>query len=78
MSFFPIKDSSGTTQLVIRKGNADDHLAALSDVPVESTIVIEGQVRIRPEQSRRNVGWWPSLVVLDPHLQHFQARHRTD
>ncbi|KAJ8585301.1 hypothetical protein M405DRAFT_911871 [Rhizopogon salebrosus TDB-379] len=65
MSFFPIKDSSGTTQLVIRKGNADDHLAALSDVPVESTIVIEGQVRIRPEQSRRNQGTGQIEVQVD-------------
>jgi len=68
MSFFPIKDSSGITQLVVvRKGNPDHHLAALSDVPVESTIAIEGQVRVRPEQSRRDVSHWLSLVVLDPH-----------
>jgi hypothetical protein len=78
MSFFPIKDSSGITQLVIHKENVDDHLAALSDVPVESTIAIEGQVRVRPVQSRRNVSWWPSLVVLDPHPQHFKARYWAD
>lgn len=78
MSFFPIKDSSGITQLVIHKKNVDDHLAALSDVPVESTIAIEGQVRVRPEQSRRNVSWWPCLVDLDPHSQHFKARYWAD
>ncbi|KAI6164917.1 tRNA synthetases class II-domain-containing protein [Pisolithus thermaeus] len=33
MSFFPIKDSHGTTQLVLR----------LSDIPVESTVLIEGE-----------------------------------
>lgn len=78
MSFFPIKDSSGITQLVIRKGSPDDHLAALSDVPVESTIVIEGQVRVRPEQSRRDVSYWPYLVVPDPHPQYSQGRYRTN
>jgi aspartyl-tRNA synthetase len=58
MSFFPIRDSSGTTQLVIlRKGEASGRLSALSDVPVESTVVIEGQVRLRPENSRRLVSY---------------------
>lgn len=56
MSFFPIKDSSGTTQLVVlRKGDAAGRLSALSQVPVESTVLIEGQVRLRPEKSRRPV-----------------------
>ncbi|KAG2370029.1 tRNA synthetases class II-domain-containing protein [Suillus spraguei] len=56
MSFFPIKDSSGTTQLVVRKEHANDHLTALSELPVESTIAIEGQVLVRPELSRRGEG----------------------
>lgn len=55
MSFFPIKDSSGTTQLVLRKGHANAHLTALSELPVESIIAIEGEVLVRPELSRRNV-----------------------
>jgi aspartyl-tRNA synthetase len=56
MSFFPIRDSSGTTQLVIlRKDAQSDRLSALSEVPVESTVLIEGQVRMRPEKSRRFV-----------------------
>ncbi|KAF7985215.1 hypothetical protein HWV62_7846 [Athelia sp. TMB] len=54
MSFFPIRDSFGTTQLVVlRKGDAADRLSALSDIPVESTVLIQGQVRLRPEKSRR-------------------------
>lgn len=62
MSFFPIRDSSGTTQLVVlRKGDSADQLSALSDVPVESTILIEGKVRLRPEKSRRSA----SLLFLD-------------
>lgn len=57
MSFFPIKDSSGTTQLVvIRKGDVAGRLSALSQVPVESAVLIEGQVRLRPENSQRPVG----------------------
>lgn len=62
MSFFPIKDSSGTTQLVVHRhrDSATAHLAALSDVPVESTVLIEGQVRVRPEKARRPV----SFVLL--------------
>jgi aspartyl-tRNA synthetase len=56
MSFFPIKDSFGTTQLVVlRQGAAVGRLSALSEVPVESTVLIEGQVRMRPERSRRPV-----------------------
>lgn len=56
LSFFPIKDSSGTTQLVVRKGHANAHLTALSELPVESTIAIEGEVLVRPEPSRRDEG----------------------
>lgn len=58
MSFFPLKDSYGTTQLVvIRKKNAEgqDPLSALSDVPTESAILIEGQVKMRPANSKRPV-----------------------
>lgn len=55
LSFFPIKDSSGITQLVVRKGHANAHLTALSELPVESTIAIEGEVLVRPEPSRRDV-----------------------
>ncbi|KAI6035436.1 tRNA synthetases class II-domain-containing protein [Pisolithus orientalis] len=59
MSFFPIKDSHGVTQLVVRRKRdscAGDHLAALSDIPVESTVLIEGEVRVRPQSSRRDDG----------------------
>ncbi|KAI6047127.1 hypothetical protein EDC04DRAFT_2886947 [Pisolithus marmoratus] len=58
MSFFPIKDSHGTTQLVVRRkrDSCAGDLAALSDIPVESTVLIEGEVRVRPESSRREDG----------------------
>lgn len=56
MSFFPIKDSSGTTQLVVnRKRDLTAHLGRLSDIPVESTVLIEGLVHARPETARRTV-----------------------
>jgi aspartyl-tRNA synthetase len=59
MSFFSIKDSFGTTQLlVLRKQEDAGRLSALSEVPVESTVLIEGQVRMRPEKSRRPVSHW--------------------
>jgi aspartyl-tRNA synthetase len=56
MSFFPIKDSFGTTQLVVfRKKDGFCDLSAMSDVPVESTVLVEGQVRLRPEKDQRPV-----------------------
>ncbi|KAI0069041.1 hypothetical protein BV25DRAFT_77833 [Artomyces pyxidatus] len=63
LSFFPLKDSYGTTQLVVQRRVADPNpsadqpvdpsLAALSDVPVESTVLVQGEVRLRPENQRR-------------------------
>ncbi|KAK2466515.1 hypothetical protein APHAL10511_002157 [Amanita phalloides] len=54
MSFFPLKDSYGTTQLIVgHLEGRPDLAAALSDVPVESTVLIEGTVLLRPENARR-------------------------
>ncbi|EIW82250.1 hypothetical protein CONPUDRAFT_136775 [Coniophora puteana RWD-64-598 SS2] len=54
LSFFPIKDSYGTTQLVVQRNpQEDDPLRALSDVPVESAVLIQGHVRLRPNSARR-------------------------
>ncbi|KAI0269253.1 tRNA synthetases class II-domain-containing protein [Gloeopeniophorella convolvens] len=60
LSFFPLRDSYGTTQLVVQsQANPDSHAQssglaeALADVPVESTVLIQGQVRLRPEKQRR-------------------------
>jgi hypothetical protein len=57
VSFFPLKDSHGTTQLVVHRG---EHFA-LFDVPVESTVVVEGTVLLRPKSQWREV----SLFVCD-------------
>ena len=58
ISFFPLKDSYGTTQLAVHRDHADaEKLAALSTVPPESVVLIQGRVRSRPIQSKRNVGF---------------------
>lgn len=60
MSFFPLKDSSGTVQLIVNHSEeACEDLPALSNVPVESSVLVEGQVLLRPLSARRPV----SLVV---------------
>ncbi|KAH9482616.1 Aspartate--tRNA ligase, mitochondrial [Psilocybe cubensis] len=51
-SFFHLKDSYGSTQLLV------DHLrgsswAELSQIPVESTVLIEGNVVLRPVHARK-------------------------
>ncbi|KAG6378484.1 tRNA synthetases class II-domain-containing protein [Boletus reticuloceps] len=54
LSFFPIKDFSGTTQLVVRRDNHDQPvLSSLSRVPVESSVLINGRVSVRPTKDRR-------------------------
>ncbi|KAF8897296.1 hypothetical protein BD779DRAFT_1490101 [Infundibulicybe gibba] len=49
MSFFPLKDSFGTTQLIVNHTRP----ASLSEVPVESAVLIEGTVLLRPHSARR-------------------------
>ncbi|KAF9485386.1 hypothetical protein BDN70DRAFT_988900 [Pholiota conissans] len=51
-SFFQLKDSSGATQLLV------DHLhgpawQSLSQIPVESTVLIQGTVQLRPVEARK-------------------------
>ena len=57
MSFFPLKDSTGTTQLILDRSeaDADPALQTLRDVPVESSVIVEGIVQLRPEDARRSV-----------------------
>ncbi|KAF9468951.1 hypothetical protein BDZ94DRAFT_1304095 [Collybia nuda] len=56
MSFYPLKDSSGTTQLIVNHSanNAID-LSSLAKIPVESAVLIEGIVVLRPPNARRPV-----------------------
>ncbi|KAJ6516116.1 tRNA synthetases class II-domain-containing protein, partial [Mycena sanguinolenta] len=54
LSFFPLKDSLGTTQLVVNHPEVVANQPSLSDVPVESTVLIEGTVQVRPQAARRS------------------------
>lgn len=62
MSFYPLKDSYGTTQLIV---NHDDvpGLSALASLPLESTVLIEGTVLLRPPTARRPVSDYPRKGV---------------
>lgn len=54
MSFFPLKDSYGTTQLIVHHSEPHSNLAChLATIPTESTVLIEGTVLLRPENARR-------------------------
>ena len=55
MSFYPLKDSFGTTQLILNHSDAGADLSALARVPVESAVLIEGTVLLRPSSARRSV-----------------------
>ncbi|ORX46272.1 aspartyl-tRNA synthetase [Hesseltinella vesiculosa] len=48
--FLPIRDASGTTQLVYRAENCPGHIKqAIQQLPAESVICVQGVVRARPE-----------------------------
>ncbi|KAH8830226.1 hypothetical protein DL96DRAFT_1592058 [Flagelloscypha sp. PMI_526] len=52
--FFPLKDSSGTTQLIVPRSNDPNSLyARISQVPTESVLLVEGTVVERPLDARR-------------------------
>ncbi|KAJ3563009.1 hypothetical protein NP233_g9220 [Leucocoprinus birnbaumii] len=53
VSFFPLKDSYGTTQLILSHSQGFAELSALADVSAESSVLIEGTVSLRPEKDRR-------------------------
>jgi aspartyl-tRNA synthetase len=57
LSFFTIKDGDGQTQLLVRplKSDSPDAVLKLDDVPVESVVLVEGKVVVRPGSSKRTV-----------------------
>lgn len=55
VSFFPLKDSYGTTQLILNHSQGFPELSALKDVPIESSVLIEGTVLLRPQEAKRPV-----------------------
>lgn len=66
MSFFPLKDSFGTVQLIVNNSEQTrEDLAALSKVPTESSVLVQGQVLLRPPSARRPVS---PVVKHDPRI----------
>jgi aspartyl-tRNA synthetase len=59
MSFYPLKDSHGTTQLTTNH----DVTSALAEVPVESSVIVEGTVLLRPPTARRPVSDYPRQEI---------------
>lgn len=61
ISFYPLRDASGTIQLLMDASKNAELADALSQVPVESTVVVEGTVVTRPLSAQRPVRALPSL-----------------
>jgi len=75
LSFFPLKDSYGTTQLAVHRDHVSaEKLAALSTVPPESVVLIQGRVRSRPIQSKRDV----RFLLSNPYIVLIQHRSQQD
>ncbi|KAH8113429.1 hypothetical protein DFH11DRAFT_1689564 [Phellopilus nigrolimitatus] len=55
LSFFSLKDSNGATQLVFNSHSpaSSGVLDALAAVPVESVVLVQGSVRLRPQNAQR-------------------------
>ncbi|OBZ76532.1 Aspartate--tRNA ligase [Grifola frondosa] len=65
-SFLGIRDSFGTTQLVVdARVCGPELLAAMREVPEESTVLIEGIVRMRPESQQREYAAGKVEVVVN-------------
>ncbi|TFK56061.1 aspartyl-tRNA synthetase [Heliocybe sulcata] len=72
--FVPIRDSHGTTQLLVSQAHSsDDVFNSLSNVSPESIVLIEGQVQLRPEKSRRPEPTGQVEVIVDRFLLLNQA-----
>ncbi|KAL6306676.1 hypothetical protein BKA93DRAFT_816243 [Sparassis latifolia] len=65
LSFFSIKDSYGSTQLVVSANAGEYVLQTMRDIPVESTVLVEGTVRMRPQGQRRALPAGDVEVVVD-------------
>ncbi|KAI0699409.1 hypothetical protein BC835DRAFT_1405134 [Cytidiella melzeri] len=51
--FFPLRDSYGTLQLVVQSDADSEMLALMRDIPVESTVLVQGTVHERPSHQKR-------------------------
>ncbi|KAL0580766.1 aspartate--tRNA ligase msd1 [Marasmius crinis-equi] len=53
VSFFPLKDSTGTVQLILDRSEAASELQPFRDIPPESSVLVQGTVHVRPSTARR-------------------------
>lgn len=63
LSFFNVRDSSGSVQLVVSANASTDVLSSMREVPTESTILVEGIVRMRGLSHRREVSHHFNLIL---------------
>ncbi|EPQ59543.1 aspartyl-tRNA synthetase [Gloeophyllum trabeum ATCC 11539] len=67
--FVPLRDSYGTTQLLIsQEDSSDDVFEGLRNISPESIVLIEGRVRLRPEKSRRPDPTGQVEVLVDRYI----------
>ncbi|KAJ3762893.1 hypothetical protein EV360DRAFT_92159 [Lentinula raphanica] len=72
VSFFPLKDSFGTVQLIVNSSDRTrEDLAALSEVPTESSVLVEGRVLLRPPSARRPMSSKGPTGEIDVHVDKF-------
>ena len=74
-SFFPLKDSYGTTQLVVFSKDLPEILDLMRSVTPESTVLVQGVVNARPESQRRPVSFSSSLPLNDIYFPVSSALH---
>ncbi|KAF8528865.1 tRNA synthetases class II-domain-containing protein [Hysterangium stoloniferum] len=55
LSFYTLKDSSGSAQLMVSGKQNDNILEFMRTIPPESSVLIEGEVKERPPSAKRSV-----------------------
>ncbi|KAI0921502.1 hypothetical protein AcW1_004542 [Taiwanofungus camphoratus] len=65
LSFFNVRDSSGSVQLVVSANASTDVLSSMREVPTESTILVEGIVRMRGLSHRREYPGGDIEIIVD-------------
>ena len=69
LSFFGLRDSFGTTQLIAdARVCGIESLTALREIPAESTVLVKGTVLARPESQRRSVRSYPFHPCSGTHI----------
>ncbi|KAF8524729.1 tRNA synthetases class II-domain-containing protein [Gautieria morchelliformis] len=65
LSFYTLKDSSGSTQLVVSGRQSSGILELLRGIQPESSVLVEGEVKHRPLSSRRPVSTGEIEIQVD-------------